>query len=151
MTFPAQNQAHLDPDFAVWTQLIEKLILLGQQDDRYVMMDGGADAGELARQVREATPLYADFRESDGLGGHSLMIVYQREVRERETYLQLASGRFMLEIALDASHALKDVFLSLSDSEADGMPYPLKPLSHDRDAMLAFLFAGKPAGQVEVE
>jgi hypothetical protein len=151
MTFPAENQAHLDPDFAAWTQLIEKLILLGQQDDRYVILDGEIDGGELARQVRETTPLYADFRESDAMGGHSLMIVYQREVREKATYLQLASGRFMLEIALDASRALKDVFLSLSDSEADGMPYPLKPMSQDRDAMLAFLFSGKPVGRVEVE
>lgn len=151
MTFPAQDQAHLDPDFAAWTQLIEKLILMGRQDDRHVMMDGGVDAGELARQVRQAKPLYADFRESDAMGGHSLLIVYQREVKERETYLQLASGRFMLEIALDGSGALKDVFLSLSDSDADGMPYPLKPLSQDRDAMLAFLFAGKPVGRVELD
>lgn len=151
MTFPAENQAHLDPDFAAWTQLIEKLILMGQQDDRYLILDGEIGARELARQVREATPLYADFREYDAMGGHSLMIVYQRDVPSHETYLQLASGRFMLEITLDASRALRDVFLSLSDSYADGMPYPLKPLSQDRDAMLAFLFAGKPVGRVELD
>lgn len=151
MSFPAQNQAHLDPDFTAWKQLIERLITMGQQEDRYVILDGGIDQGELARLIREAMPQYADFRESDAMGGHSLMIVYQREAKENEVYLQLASGRFMLEISLDASGALRDVFLSLSHSEADGMSYSLKPLSRDREAMVTFLFSGKPAGQVEVD
>ena len=151
MTFPAENQAHLDADFTGWVSLIQELITMGGKDDRYVILDGEIAADKLARQVQESTPLYADFRESDAMGGHSLKIVYQRDVREHETYLQLASGRFMLEISLDASLALRDVFLSLADSESDGMPYPLKPLSQDRAAMLAFLFAGKPIGVVEVD
>ncbi len=148
---PPRHLAHLDPHFAQWLELADKLLARAGADDRFVILPSDISLDLIRDRLASTHVASADLIAEPGLGDHSLLVIYDKEVDEHDRFLMLASRRFMLELSFDQSQQLRWQQLIVFHSDRDGMPFRLWPWSGRTDDMLVYLWQGVPIETVELD